>query len=520
MALRTLTAEEGMHMFSIWNHSFTDQQSTPVWRDIIHQIDELEDGTGDPLPISSAATIGAILRDNLRWIMSNASFTPHQKSAASAISACHTSQIGGFLQFCPKCQKYVSYQYGSCNNRNCPQCQFTLQKKWCMLRKSEIIPGVPYYHIVLTLPHELNPLVQANEKLMLNNLFHSSSQSVLQMCRDPQILGATPGIISALHTWSSELLPHYHVHMLVTGGGLDKNGTFVNLVDLRKSQKNSQDKHPSKLSHSSQDSQQTLSDTDSREPEDDSYTYFMPLRALTDLFRGIFLAEMMKMYSKHKIVIPESLIELEDPLAWNSFCHNLFHMSWVGHLIKSFGPEADGFERMGHYMTRSPLDENKIVSYDNLQSAPHDSNSDVIGYLGRFVSATAITSNRITDYSQKTVTFLAREKNGTGYHKSITLGVHAFIARFLSHILPKGFGRIRCYGFLSNSQKKKSLASIFKQVMGNAVPDSELKNARGRELVQLLFPDYHFGFCPHCHSALKTIAFGNCPPWLARGQTA
>ena len=495
MFLRPVRAEEGVSMSSIQNHFCTEQHSTPVWEEIIQQIDEFVDDTGDLQSVRSANSIGAVLRDNLHWIMSNESYTPRQKSVASAIAACRTSRLGGFLHYCPSCKKYVSYQYCSCNNRNCPQCQFTLQKKWCMLRKSEVIPGIPYYHIVLTLPHELNDLVLANEKLLLSNLFHASAQAVLQMCRDSRILGATPGIISALHSWSSDMLHHYHVHMLVTGGGLDKNGTFVNLTDLRRSQGKLHQSH--KL-------------------EDDSCTYFMPLQALTDLFRGIFMAEMMNMYSKHKITLPESLKELEDPFSWSNFCHNLFQVSWVGHIVKSFGPDINDFERIGSYVTRSPLNESRIVSYNDSQS----SNADIIGYLGRFVSATAITSNRITDYSHKSVTFLAREKDGTGYHKSITLDAHAFITRFLSHILPKGFARIRCYGIFSNSQKKKALVTIFKQLTGNTFTDSQLKHAKGRELVRILFPEYHFDFCPHCNSALQTVTFGNCPSWLARGQPA
>ena len=507
-------------MSAMTTSSFTEHQSTPIWREIIHQIDEIEDDTGDLQSACSTTSIGAILRDNLGWILSSNSFTPRQKSTASAIAACRTSQLGGFLQYCPSCQKYVSYQYCSCNNRNCPQCQFTLQKKWCMLRKSEIIPGIPYYHIILTLPHELNDLVLANEKILLTNLFRASAQSVLQMCRDPQILGATPGILSVLHSWSSEMLPHYHVHMLVTGGGLDKNGTFVNMRDLRKSQRKLQKNHVSNIPEASQQNQNSNITAETSELENDSSSYFMPLRALTDLFRGIFMSEMRIMYSKRQLKIPDCMKELEDPFAWNSFCHDLYQLSWVGHLVKSFGPETNDFERIGEYMTRSPLTENRIVSYGDHQAAVHASNPDVIAYLGRFVSATAITSNRITDYSNKTVTFLAREREGTGYHKSITLDVHTFIIRFLSHILPKGFSRIRSYGIFSNSQKKKTLHSIFKQLTGNAFIDSQLKNARGRELIRLLFPDYHFGFCPHCNTALKTISFGNCPNWLARGQPA
>lgn len=506
-------------MSAMLNQAFAQLQYIPRWKKIINEVDALEEDTGDSQSTCPTASIGAILRDNISWIMSNDSFSSRQKSVASAIASCRTSMLGGFLQYCPNCQKYVSYQYCSCNNRNCPQCQFTVQKKWCMLRKSEIIPGIPYYHIVLTLPHELNDLVLANEKLLLTNLFRSSAQSVLQMCRDPQILGATPGIISALHSWSSDLLQHYHVHMLVTGGGLDKNDTFVNLIDLRKCQKRQKNRVSKSHGTLPTDPSHRMP-AENIEPSDESYTYFMPLRALTDLFRGIFMAEMRDMYSKHKLKIPESMKDLEDPFTWSSFCHNLCHLSWVGHLAHSFGPEVNDFDRMGEYMTRSPMTENRIVTYDTLESSGQSSFPDVIEYMGRFVSATAITSNRITDYSGKTVTFLGREKDGTGYHKSITLGVYAFISRFLSHILPKGFARIRSYGIFSNAQKNKNLISIFKQLTGTVFTASKLNNVKGRELVRILFPNNHFDLCPFCKGALQPVPFGNCPPWLARGQPA
>lgn len=175
--------------------------------------------------------IGQILKDHSAWIQNNPDFDELQKKTASMISACKTESLGYYAEYCPKCDEVVGIHYRSCKNHCCPNCQTACQIKWSMLREAEVIPNIPYFHVVLTLPHDLNTLIFANTKELLRILFRASSEAVIQLSLDPRFLGAKPGIISVCHTWTQELCPHFHVHLIVSGGGLDRNGVFVGLKE-------------------------------------------------------------------------------------------------------------------------------------------------------------------------------------------------------------------------------------------------------------------------------------------------
>ena len=97
-------------------------------------------------------TIGQIMKDHLAWILNNPAFDDRQRSTAGMIAACKTEVLGFYAEYCPKCDKVIDIHYRSCKNHCCPNCQHTSQTRWTMLRESEIIPNIPYFHVVLTLP--------------------------------------------------------------------------------------------------------------------------------------------------------------------------------------------------------------------------------------------------------------------------------------------------------------------------------------------------------------------------------
>ena len=406
--------------------------------------------------------LGAILRDQLSWILHSDFFTEEQKKAAGMIAVCKTEALGGYLDYCPSCDKAVDYHYCSCNNRNCPNCQYPAQRKWAVLRKNEVIPGIPYYHIILTYPHELNPLIQSNPDLLLNLLMRVSARSVVTMCRDPKVLGAVPSILSVLHTWTSDLRPHFHAHMLVSGGGLNAEGKFVSLTELRKFQK----QHCRKMNDEK-------AGNHSASGRDEKNDYFLSMHALSALFCGIFMAELRELYNAHALRIPEELDGLNDPFAWSRFCYKLEQTDWVGDLEKT---NAEG--------------------------------ENVIEYFARYAHRTAISNSRIVSYDGKNVEFTVRDKNAPNGKKTISLDVHTFIVRFLSHILPKGFTRVRTFGILSNSRKNKNLRYIYEQLKTGTYTPSPFQALRGIALMQALFPGKLWGICPYCQGSLFSIPFG------------
>ena len=492
---------------------------------------------------SEKVTVNDIVRSVISWVNASDDFNEEQKKAANAMALCKTEALGGFIQYCPECRRAVSYQYCSCGNRNCPSCQYPLEKKWVEMRKAEIIPGVTYFHVTLTIPHELNDLFQANFKTLADLLFRSSSESVIRICENPKVLGARPGIISVMHTWNNLLEFHPHVHLIVSGGGLDPEGHFVNLIDLRRAQKQARQNVHSQNNGSSSENgalpetspvpeqvSESADEDDSDQGNHGGYDYFFNVNALMSLFRGIFMSGLREIYAKRKLVIPESLDDLNHPYDWAGFCHALETMPWVGHLNKTFGGDHGVFDTIGHYVARTPM-EGKAVESD--VAVPTDDSAgtvfeddsdletttgDAFSYLGRFAYRTAITGNRIESCSDKTVCFTIRDNDHPGQKKHVSLNVYEFVRRLLSHVTPKGFTRIRFSGFLACPVKKKNLDLIFRQLSGHGFVPSPLKDVHGPELMKALFPESHLDRCPHCNARVISLPFGANNPWFARGN--
>lgn len=456
-------------------------------------------------PDNEKNKIGQIMRDHLAWILNCPDFSNRQRNTASMIAACKTESMGYYAEYCPKCDKVIAIHYRSCKNHCCPSCQTTSQMRWSMLRQAEIIPYIPYFHVVLTLPHELNSLILANRKELLGLLFRASSDSVIQLSLDPRFLGAKPGIISVIHSWSQELSTHMHVHLIISGGGLDKNGVFIRLKDGWEKRTGEAENLASKeeVSSAMQESigaalqaedlaivngeegqpirlQPVVSQHEKRVP------FFLPERALTKLFRGKYLAGLSSLYKNGKLRLPGDLDYLNNPYEWSAFGQKLGEMSWVGHVVRTF-----------------------------------QGNGNAIEYLARYTFRTAISNSRILEYDGNHVTISCR--NNSDYHKKriVKMNVYEFIRRYLTHVPPKSFSRIRYSGFLSNSCKTKNLKSILEQVSNMEYRPAKTKESVNSAIIETL---HSLGFhddCPCCGTKLSIIGIGiNLPKGRRRASPA
>jgi hypothetical protein len=144
----------------------------------------------------------------------------NQLRTLRAVEICRTAELGGHIDECENCL-HIRISYNSCRNRHCPKCQFLRKEKWLEAREKELLP-VPYFHIVFTIPSELNPLALRNQKEVYTLLFKAASETLLEMTRTR--LKAQVGVIAVLHTWGQNLIDHPHLHCIVTGGGLGTNG--------------------------------------------------------------------------------------------------------------------------------------------------------------------------------------------------------------------------------------------------------------------------------------------------------
>lgn len=304
--------------------------------------------------------------------------------AANAIVNCKTPAMGFNAAICEDCS-YLRIHYCSCGNRNCPQCQQVEKEKWIDKRRSEVIDA-PYFHVVFTLPAQLRSLVYANQKLLYELLHKASSQTLLALSRDEKYLGAVPGIIQILHTWTQTLEYHPHIHCIVSGAGLSRD------MKLKKA----------------------------------SSHFFIPVKAMMKLFRGIFVDNLKLLYHSGQLYIPGSCDELRQPGIFRDFVDSLYNTDWCPFVKETF----NGF-------------------------------GNAIDYLGRYTHRIAIANSRIIDVTDTHTTFWYRDRRDGNRRKEMVLENGEFIRRFLMHVLPKGFRKIRYYGFLCGRFKAKALRILF-----------------------------------------------------------
>jgi Transposase zinc-binding domain/Putative transposase len=189
------------------------------------------------------------------------SFDFQQLKAFRAISSCRTAALGGHIDACPGCGYQAAISYNSCRNRHCPKCQTQLRERWLAARERELL-ATSYFHVVFTVPHELNALALDNASLFYGLLFAASAQTLLEVAADPKHLGAAIGVISILHTWGQNLLLHPHVHCAIPAGGLSADhNCWV---------------HP-------------------------HYLFFLPVKVLSRVFRGKFCAGLKRLYRRKRL---------------------------------------------------------------------------------------------------------------------------------------------------------------------------------------------------------------------------
>ena len=362
------------------------------------------------------------------------SMTPYlsdvQDKAARAIRNCKSGKLGCNVSQCTECGQ-VQIHYNSCRNRNCPECQAVLKEIWVDKRRAEVIDS-PYFHVVFTLPHELNPLLYCNQALLYGLLHKCCAETLLELAADKKYLGAVPGIIQVLHTWNQELAYHVHMHCIVSGGGLTKDHK------IRKT----------------------------------AGKFFIPVRVLRDKFKGKYMAYLTSMYEKGSLVFSKSCENLRNSSCFQKLKNTLYEKDWCPYIKETF----NGF-------------------------------GNAIEYLGRYTHKIAISNSRILSVSKDSVTFSARGIKPGDPKRAITLDNTEFICRYLMHVLPPGFQKVRYYGFLNNRSKTQNLKLIFKLQGGQRFR----QRYAGMTMAELLKAVWNFDIhvCPKCgKAAMKYL--GRC----------
>jgi hypothetical protein len=331
----------------------------------------------------------SFLERSKRWI------TWQHRKVLLAILRCRTALLGGHRDLCADCG-HVAISYNSCGNRHCPRCQGNARLRWLQAREAELLP-TRYVHAVFTLPRELAPVALQNKKVVFNLLFHSSAETLLEVARDPRHLGAEIGFFSVLHTWNQRLQFHPHAHCILAAGGLSPDHTRW-IVSSRR--------------------------------------FFLPIKVLSRVFRGKFVAGLKTAFNSGDLHFHGTLQYLADPRAFRAWLRTLFRQDWVVYAKRPFGgPEH------------------------------------ALRYLGAYTHRVAISNHRLVALSDGQVTFRWRDSAHGNKKKLMALPVNEFLRRFLLHVLPRGFVRIRNFGFLANRQRAKLLPLCF-QLLRRSTEDA------------------------------------------------
>lgn len=329
--------------------------------------------------------IADILRAYLPGYLEKHNLTAHQWQVLKAIENCRTHAMGYHLRECDQCG-HQEWLYNSCQDRHCPKCQWGEQYEWVQKRMAEL-PGAKYHHVVFTLADgELYYLLIVNKTVIYGLIFKAAAETLLVFGADPRHLGARIGMIGVLHTWGQTLNYHVHVHFLVTAGGLSEDGE--RWVEGKYGEK-----------------------------------FLFPVRALSRVFRGKFIAKLKQAYQKGELALTGKLEKLASASAFESYLNGL-----ARHTFRVHSQPA----------TREP--------------------KNVVKYLGGYMKRVAISNARLEGIEEGKVVFRYKDNRDEGERKRCRMDAEEFIRRFIEHILPEGCVRVRYYGIFGGSGRQENLA--------------------------------------------------------------
>ncbi len=343
------------------------------------------------------------------------------------IEVCRTAELGGHLQQCDQCG-FEQIAYNSCRDRHCPKCQCLVKEQWLNDRKAELLP-CGYFHLVFTLPHDLNPIILCNKRITLQIFFDAVSKTLQAFAKNPQWrLEGQLGFISVLHTWSQTLMDHFHLHCLIPAGALS----------FKK---------------------------DSWTPAKDSFLF--RIESLAKALKNCYLQKLKTAYQNEALIFPGNTAELASQKGFQQLITSLLKAKWIAYAKRPFaGPEQ------------------------------------VLEYLGRYTHRVAISNNRIFSIDNGKVTFTYRDRARDNEMRFMTLEAHEFVRRFLLHILPRGFMKIRYFGFLSHKNKKQTIKLLRKLIDPNAELPEKIKETILEIMLRLTGTD--ITCCPKCKKGKMT----------------
>ncbi len=361
-----------------------------------------------------------------------------QRRVMAAIEACRTAALGGHVEQCDDCGM-VRIAYNSCRDRHCPKCQGLARAEWLADRQADLLP-VPYFHVVFTVPAPIAAIALQNKAVVYDILLKTAAETIRVIGADPKHLGGEIGMIAILHTWGQTLTHHPHAHCVVPGGGLARDGRWI----------------------------------------DCKPNFFLPVRVLSRLYRRLFLERLQAAFDRSQLVFFGDLAHLLEPTAFARHLVPMRHVEWNVYAKRPFGGPQQ-----------------------------------VLEYLGRYTHRVAIANSRLVACEDGRVQFRWKDYRAENKPKVMTLDADEFIRRFLLHVLPKGFRRIRHFGFLANACRATKLP-IIRAALAAPKPTPTAEHADYRERYAML-TGHRIDLCPACGGRMVEISLLPRSPSQRRG---
>jgi len=339
------------------------------------------------------------------------------------IRYCRTAMMGGHKQQCNQCG-FERNAYNSCGDRHCPKCRTLAKERWLDARRRELLP-CGYFHLVFTLPHDLNPVIHCNPRKLLNNLFGSVNETLQVFAGDPRwrLIGQL-GFIGVLHTWSQTLIDHFHLHCLIPAGvwSFDRS----RWVPSRKK-------------------------------------YLFGAKSLAKQFRKTYINHLQELNENGELTFHGRIASLADRKEFDRLIAALRKKQWIVYAKAPFaGPEQ------------------------------------VLDYLGRYTHRVAISNHRLLSMDDGHVTFSYKDRTKNNRTRRMTVTVDEFIRRFLLHVLPPRFVKIRYFGFLFHRDKHRNIALIRSLMEASIKPGKEAP-VEDAQQIMLRLTGIDILACPQCN---------------------
>ena len=345
---------------------------------------------------------------------------PHVAKAVRSILKCRTSELGGHIHACDHCGSELP-MYNGCQTRHCPSCQSSAKETWLDARRAELLP-VQYFHVVFTLPHSLNGLIDANRKVLLGELFNVVGWVLQHFAHDPQWrLEGELGYVAMLHTWTQKLQEHFHIHCIVPGGAW--RAETKEWIPCRNK-------------------------------------WLFKKESLADAFRNRYIKRLRSLRKRGKLAYGGPAAALEAEPVWDALLEELSEATWIV-----------------------------------FPKATPDDPTQAFEYMARYTHKVAISDYRIKEINKGMVTYSWRDRSEDNIEKLDSIPVEEFTKRFLRHILPERFHKIRYGGWMSSAKRKKALPAIQEAIV-EALPETQPKETLQERILRKSGVD--ITLCPNC----------------------